>query len=427
MRNVTLFSLIVFSTLSHAQNRPMVRWNELHAVLPSGWSVKQQADTKGIQILAVGNGSDYMTLYSDASSRVDLKSMISTEAKITNDGTEIHGPVKWAVIESVKKGSRAATSAVTSFATDYNGSSYYGFSRSSQGATQAKANAQQLLKGLIYPLRSLTPHSYTGKKYYFGWGAAAQWDPSMMHNEVKYDVLHTHDFFTKEMGGLYLGGKLTGYAQATQSAIRAEWTKLGQKITSEDMYVQYSSGHGYEEGLGVGVTYNEMRDVALNFPAREIIIFTMACHSGGLIDSFNKMKSKWQDWESKGRTLFVMGSSRTDENSSTGPSTDPDEPQGPSGSAGSAFGHALWKAIIGNADGELDGIQDGFLTLEEIRSYTIWKTQDIGGHTPQSTGVYNPNLIMSQVPSKAWVDSLEYNSDRLSDEEVSRQLQNLLY
>ncbi len=42
-------------------------------------------------------------------------------------------------------------------------------------------------------VRSLTGDDYTGRKYYFGWGAAANGDPSMMHNEVKYDVLHTHD------------------------------------------------------------------------------------------------------------------------------------------------------------------------------------------------------------------------------------------
>ncbi len=64
-----------------------------------------------------------------------------------------------------------------------------------------------------------------------------------------------------------------------------------------------------------------------------------------------------------------MASSRADEESSTGSGHDPDEPSGPNGSAGSAFGHSVWKALIGYADKtEHGGNGDGFVTLDEITS-----------------------------------------------------------
>jgi hypothetical protein len=133
-------------------------------------------------------------------------------------------------------------------------------------------------------LASITDPDWAGKKYYFGWGAAAGGDPSNMHNEVKYDVLHTHDMFTKNVGGNYIGTKQIG-STVNGTSIRNEWTRIKQEIKPEDMFVQYSSGHGSTSGLAVGVSYNEMRDRALALNAKETVIFTMACYSGNLVDS----------------------------------------------------------------------------------------------------------------------------------------------
>jgi hypothetical protein len=246
----------------------------------------------------------------------------------------------------------------------------------------------------------------------------------MMHNEVKYDVKHTHDIFTKEIGGSYIGTAIFA-ADVSRTSILDNWGKISGLMTAEDMYIQYSSGHGNTTGLMVGVKYDEIRDQVLAYPGKELIVFTMACNSGGLVDSFNRKKTVWQDWQTKGRTLMVFASSKTSQSSSTGPGTDPDEPNGPNGSAGSAFGHALWKALIGYADGFEGGAKDGFLSLGEIEKFTLWKTQKIGGHTPVSTGVYNSNLIMNKVPPKAWVESLEGVSEGLSDEEILQRIRAL--
>ena len=244
---------------------------------------------------------------------------------------------------------------------------------------------------------SLTGPEYQGKKYYFGWGEVLD---GMMGNETRYDVLHTHNIFTKNIGGDYIGRKLIDQ-EFGGSAIRSGWNQIGQSIHTGDMYLQYSSGHGSPNGLGVGVSYDEMRDKVLSYPVKEAIVFTMSCFSGNLVDSFNNKRSVWGDWQRDGKTLFVMASSRSNEESSTGPGEDPDEPNGPYGSAGSAFGHALWKALIGYADGAVDGHRDGVIQLGEIAKYVVADTLREGGHTPVFTGSYNSNLAINRVPTIA--------------------------
>lgn len=160
-------------------------------------------------------------------------------------------------------------------------------------------------------------------------------------------------------------------------------------------------------------------------PAKEVVIFIMACYSGNLIDSFNAKKSVWNNWQAQGRTLMVMASSQDNEESSTGPGTDPDEPNGPDGSAGSAFGYSLWKALIGYADGYVDGVKDGFISLEEIRDFAKAKAQQVGGQTPVSTGAYNGTLVMNRVPPKSWVDAMEKAARSQSHLSIEQQIRNL--
>lgn len=259
-------------------------------------------------------------------------------------------------------------------------------------------------------LSSITDPDYTGTKHYFGWG---EYLSGFMGNETKYDVKHTHDLFTSGLGGDYEGRKLTAQ-QFDQDDIQREWNSIRGKFKPEDMYVQYSSGHGYDDGLAVGVRYDEMRDYAMSLDARETIVFTMACYSGNLVDSFNARKREWENHRAEGRTLFVMASSESDDTSSTGPGRDPDEPNGPDGSAGSAFGHALWKALIGYADRKGNGMTgnaDGKISLQEIINFTVRKTQQVGGHTPVYTGSYDPALVIAKVPDAAELEALLGSSE----------------
>jgi len=270
--------------------------------------------------------------------------------------------------------------------------------------------------------RSLTGPEFSGKKFYLGFG---DYLSGFMGNEEIYDIAHTHDVFTSEAGGDYEGVKLHGPKTGKKDVI-AEWEALRKIITEKDMYLQYSSGHGSKTGLISGPSYKEIRDNALSYPAKEIIIFTMSCYSGNLVEVFNQKKSEWQNWAEQGKTLMVMASSRPGEESSTGPGKDPDEPGGPAGSAGSAFGHALGKALIGYSDGEIDGINDGFLSLGEIRDYTKRRTQKLGGHTPVVTGVYADHLLMAKTPSAEWLKvQSNQSTEGLTDEEIMEKIREL--
>jgi len=418
---------LAVSAPSRAEN---VALQDIILEVPQGWTVHQEAADNGTLLIGFANGRDYARFYVKRSGDLDFKGLFGPGVQIVKAETLEAGPFDWDTIEATRPATGDVKAAHTfAFRADFRGHVYYGYSAGSSVAA-ARATAERFLSGIKLQMpsdgtsRSLTATSFTGKKYYLGWGAAGAGDPSMMHNEVKYDVLHTHDIFTKNVGGGYLGTQLIG-TTVNGTAIRAEWAKLKGTMTSDDMLVQYSSGHGSPSGLGVGVSYNEIRDAVLALPGRELVVFIMACHSGGLVDGFDAKKAVWEKWAEQGRTLFVLASSKKSQTSSTGPGTDPDQPGAPNGSAGSAFGHALWKSLIGYADGYVDGVKDGYLSLGEIRDFSVWKTQKIGGHTPVHTGAYNANLVMNRVPPKSFLDRLEGGTEGLSDEQVIRRIQEL--
>jgi len=400
-----------------------VALQDLRVQVPSGWALHQNALSNGTVILGFHQNEDFVNLYVSAGA-VDAKGMFGHESQLIHEANEAMGPLNWKTILTSRTLPTREVAFVKGFWSTMNGHAYFGYAKAGSKEAAIK-NAEAFLAGmLVHPQRSLTDANYTGKKYYFGWGAAMNGDPSMMHNEVKYDVLHTHDIFTKSIGGDYIGTKLIG-PSTNGSQIKAEWNRIKGLMTAEDMFVQYSSGHGSTSGLAVGVNYNDIRDNALSYPAKEIIIFTMACHSGGLVDAFNAKKSVWENWQSNGRTLFVMASSPKSQTSSTGPGTDSDESGGPNGSAGSAFGHGLWKALIGYADGYVDGVKDGFLSLGEIRDYATWKTNDVGGHKPVHTGAYVASLIMNKKPSREYLESLEGSTEGMTDAQIMERIQEL--
>ena len=417
---------LIWSALCTAFEPNQIR--NLMLEVPAGWNLTQSAFSNDVHIRLFTNGSDLVAFYAKDGALLDMRQMFAAQSTVMEEGKqESHSALNLQTLLARKARAYPArgTYFVKAFSSQHKGVLYYGYSRSTDQSA-AISNANLFLSSISVPLRSLTDSTYTGKKYYFGWGAAMSGDPSLLQNEVKYDVKHTQDIFTKSIGGDYAGTQFIGSSQATGSSIRSQWTKLKGQMTKEDMYVQYSSGHGSPQGLAVGVSYSEMRDYALTFPVKETIIFTMACYSGKLVDAFNNKQSVWKDWQAQGKTLFVMASSSGSETSSTGPGTDSGEPGGPNGSAGSAFGHALWKALVGYSDGYVDGVKDGFIALGEISDFTTWKTNEVGGHTPVFTGAYHTALIMNKVPSRALLAKFEgKGTEGLSDDQIMERIRAL--
>lgn len=425
-----LFCDALFASASRYRVLPL---GNLRLEVPAAWSLVQMATSGDQQVFSLRKGEESITVFYRPQTGLRIDQFIASDAARLSSITEPSvTSVPWSRSTTSKKAnvSAAPTVFVNHFLVENQGATYHGFSRASS-AEAASRNADEILNAVsfVLPLAfkpfSLTDASYTGKKFYLGWGAAASSDPANMQNEVKYDVLHTNAIFTTDLGGNYADNKLIGFSNATAKAIRQQWQQIGRAMDSEDMYLQYSSGHGSETGLGVGVSYEEIRDNALAYPAKEVVILIMACHSGALVDSFNKVKSKWQDWSKSGRSLLVMASSDAYTNSEVGPGKDPSEPNGPSGSAGSAFGHAVWKALTGSADGFSDGVVDGYISLGELRDYARYRTKQVGGHTPVDTGTYLPYVIMNRVPSASYLAHLRGGTDGLSDAQIEEAIAKL--
>jgi hypothetical protein len=395
-------ALIIFLQVLSYQafcSQSSIRIKDYVLEIPSGWSRIQSAQDGPTLIHNFVNKNDVVAIVAYKKPLPPLSDFLSKGISVGATMSETYGALRWERTISLKQ-TPSLPHYVSSFVNHYRGYTYFGYARSS-GLAIAEKNARSFLKNLIKSVpcslescRSLTEAGYPGKKFYIGFGEIL---PGSMGNEVKFDIQHTHDVFTKAIGGNYEG--TTFIEEEGAEDLRSKWNDLQAQMKKEDMYVQYSSGHGGTGGLAFGVSYDEIRDRVLSFPSKENIIFLMACHSGGLVESFNRKRKVWQNWEKEGRTLFVMSSSQLNEPSSAGPGTDPEEGGGPVGSAGSAYGHALWKALIGHADGHEDGVTDGFISLGEIRSYVTQRTKELGDHTPAITGVFQPSLIMNRVPS----------------------------
>lgn len=439
---------------------PFEKLGSLQVTPPAGWEVAQRAHSNGIQFAVFTKGDQTVRVFFHPKADLPIDAFLTGRGKLL--GAETKTRAGWSVQTLSHQADTnvrppapepdpipeedepesddpeeddpwppwppwsakddAPTVYITVFKTTNGGSTYVGFSRAAT-EMDAKTNADRFMSkmefGSAFSPFSLTGPAFLGKKYYLGWGAAHKRDPDMMQNEVESDVRHTQTVFEEQLGGNYLGKKLV-HKEATGDAIKDAWKEIGTKLTNQDMYLQYSSGHGNRKDLAVGVTYEEMRDSVLAFPAKEIVIFTMACHSGGLVEAFNQKESEWKDFPSKGRSLFVMASSDVDSESGTGPGTDPDEPKGENGTAGSAFGHAVWKSITGSADGFVDGIKDGFVSLEEMREYATLRTMQIGHHRPVHTGAYIPEVIMTRVPNKAELSKFSGGTLQMTDAQVQK-------
>jgi len=428
---VALLSLGLILSI-RAQATESITLGKLQFELKKGWRIFQKTKLEDSFYLGLHQGKDEIHIYlgnpNDPTTPIQgngVETLNAVETRVLG-GRQ----VTWSLVARQVAEAGIETRVYTASSVfEVSGLSYTLFSQS-EDAVHAEDHLKDLMESLR-PFRSsavgslsITDSTYSGRKFYFGWGAAGPGDPSNMHNEVKYDVWHTHDIFTKQIGGKYEGTLMTG-ASVTAGLVRQKWNQIKSLMSPNDMYIQYSSGHGNEEMLGIGLDYSEIRDNALSYPAKEIIMFTMACNSGGLVNSFNQKKSTWQNWQSQGRTLMVFASSLQSESSSTGPGTDPEEIGGPNGSAGSAYGHSLWKALIGYADGYVNGVKDGYLSLDEIIKYTKERTYQMGAHTPVATGAYQGGLIMARVPPQAWVQSLEHTTEGMSDREIQEQLSHL--
>ncbi len=88
-------------------------------------------------------------------------------------------------------------------------------------------------------------------------------------------------------------------------------------MTSKDTFIMYTHSHGVPRGLLIDTEaskrmnmvyrWDEFVETILSLPAKNVIIFTMACHSGYLAEAMKANSEKWQgQWVSQQRNLLVF-------------------------------------------------------------------------------------------------------------------------
>ena len=176
-----------------------------------------------------------------------------------------------------------------------------------------------------------------------------------------------------------------------------------------------STGKATLEGIA---DWSEYGEALLSISAKNVIVFTMACFSGGLIDYLNNNKNLWQDRKNQERNFLVISAQNSELES---------KPVSINGQIINPFTYSVEKALNGEADGYLDSKPDGKTTYNEVINFIIDTTRKVGTQgnnaDPQFTGSYNPNqvFIQKEVDSNSEGNN---NIDTSSDNNTDTSLDN---
>jgi hypothetical protein len=143
--------------------------------------------------------------------------------------------------------------------------------------------------------------------------------------------------------------------------------------------------------------WNEYTDLLLKIPAKNVVVLTMSCFSGGLVEYLNspRIKPRWENRrEQEGRNLIVLTSQNRDLIS---------PPIVKQGEVINPFTYAVTKAFAGKADGfrlingKPSGSQhtDGRLTAGELIDYILWTTANTASDNARRRNTAKPQLTGS--------------------------------
>lgn len=213
----------------------------------------------------------------------------------------------------------------------------------------------------------------------------------------------------------------------TSAGIKKELDAFSRTLGTNDTVVIYSHSHGAKgqperlgglilDDPGFGrpqrrcLDWSEYAEQLLRFPAQTVVVLTMSCYSGGLVDYLNgnaKARSLWQDRKEHGRNFLVISSQNARAQSN---------PRQIDGKTINPFTHAVIKAFEGGADGYRRGRTgkqpDAQITLGELADFVVdearkhTQPRDRGNDPdPQMTGSYNPEFVIAARPAPRMTSS----------------------
>jgi len=193
---------------------------------------------------------------------------------------------------------------------------------------------------------------------------------------------------------------------------------LSRTMDTNGIIVIYSHTHGLKTdvnragGLLLGrsqpgnplvLSWPDYAEQLLNLPAKTVVVLTMACHSGALVDYLNtdeKAKSLWQTRKESGRNFLVITSQDAESLSN---------PRQIDGEVINPFTYAVRKALEGKADGYRQGgacgQPDGRITLGELAEFIPDETRkhtrtgdESNDPKPRITGSFDPETVIAELP-----------------------------
>ncbi|MEN9530273.1 MAG: Caspase domain [Pseudomonadota bacterium] len=222
---------------------------------------------------------------------------------------------------------------------------------------------------------STNTNSGTGKNYFYSFVRSNPDDSAAMQKFGSDQTLLVSNAVKSLSGQNFTVDVEASPLKVRVAEVKAKLAELTEKVTAQDTVVIYTHSHGLELGLGIDwetrdrnlVTYkwNEYAEAIVNLPAKNVIVFTMSCHSGYLVEALQKIESKWKgSRKSAGRSLIVLTavskeqlSRATDQNLTSG--------------IGNPFSYSVRTALSGAADGVIDGKKDGKTTFDELVKYVL--------------------------------------------------------
>lgn len=213
--------------------------------------------------------------------------------------------------------------------------------------------------------------------------------------------------------------------------IVSELESYRQRLGSQDVVVVYSHSHGLkgrggrpgglplddfraERARPTCLDWREYSAQLLRLPAKTVVVLTMACHSGGLVDYLNSdesIRSLWQSRREQGRDFLVITSQNGHSLSN---------PRRIDGRIINPFTHAVLKAFEGEADGyergKAERRPDGRITLGELAAFI---PDEARTHTapgdknndpdPQLAGSFDPETVIAVLSSGVLTEARKGN------------------
>ena len=168
---------------------------------------------------------------------------------------------------------------------------------------------------------------------------------------------------------------------------------LAQRLTPRDSVLIYTHSHGSPRGLMLDelLTWKEYGQLLLSLRARHVLVFTMSCFSGALVEYLTSVHSQWKERPSQGRALLVISAQNA--TSLAGPNQI-------GGKRMNGLPYALSEALY-HADGYGGQPRDGRLSFQELAQFVYTVSRSAGSrpryfNDSQMARAYRPQEWVAQ-------------------------------